>query len=212
LDNEINPWLEIPLEEYEAHMSMASVAQAQYLARVIDGRVQDIRPASVAIIGCSGGNGIEQLSPAFVQRVVAVDINPRFIEATRQRYNNRFNQFELLCQDFLSPGCSFEGVDLVFGGLIFEYVDYMSGLSAVKTFIKPGGYLSVVLQLPSETISAVSPSPYSSLSMLNGFLKLVPPEAFEIYAKTIGLSVIVSRRSELDSGKQFHELLFKKEP
>jgi len=47
----MNSWLEIPLDEYEAHMSMASVAQAQYLAGVLGRLVQDVRPASVAIIG-----------------------------------------------------------------------------------------------------------------------------------------------------------------
>ena len=207
----MNPWLEIPLEDYEAHMSMASVAQAQYISQVLGKIVKDVNPTSVAIIGCSGGNGFDQLPTDLVQRVVGIEINPQYIEVARARYKNYFNQLKLICQDFQTSACSFEQVDLVFTALIFEYLDYISGLSSIKRFIKPGGYLSVILQLPNETISAVSPSPYASLSKLNGFLKLVPPENFETCAKSIGLSVVTSKRSLLNSGKTFHEFLLRNE-
>lgn len=206
----MNPWLKIPLEDYEAHMSMVPIAQAQYIAQVLGGIVLDLSPASVAIIGCSGGNGFDQLPAEVVKRVVGVEINQLYLETVLERYKNRFNHLELYCQDFLNPTCLFEPVDFVFAALIFEYVNYMSGLSSIKKFIKPGGYLSVILQLPDETIPIVSPSPYSSLEKLNGYLKLVPPENFEAYAKSIGLSIVASKRTMLDSGKVFHEFLFRK--
>ncbi|MCK9211519.1 MAG: class I SAM-dependent methyltransferase [Ignavibacteriaceae bacterium] len=206
----MNPWLEIPLADYEAHMSMASIAQAQYISRVLAGIVQDVRPSSVAIIGCSGGNGFDQLPTDIVKRVVGVEINPHYIEIARERYMYHFNRLELICQDFQTSACSFKPVDLVFAALIFEYVDYITGLTSIKKFIKHGGFLSVILQLPNETISAVSPSPYSSLSKLNGFLKLVSPENFEACAVSVGLSVVTSKRSMLDSGKVFHEFLLQK--
>jgi hypothetical protein len=57
----MNPWLDIPLEDYEAHMSLASVAQAQFLAETLGATVQLCSAESVAILGCSGGNGFDRL-------------------------------------------------------------------------------------------------------------------------------------------------------
>jgi ubiquinone/menaquinone biosynthesis C-methylase UbiE len=206
----MNPWLEIPLEEYEAHMSMATVAQAQHLARVLGELVHDVKPTSVAIIGCAGGNGFDQLPPELVHRVVGVDINPEYIAAARRRYGRRFDHLELVCYDLLSLHCAFEPVDLVFAGLVFEYVDYVSGLSSMSRFIASGGYLSVILQLPSDAIAAVSPSPCSSLSKLNSLLTFVSPESLEGCARSLGLCVVASRRSTLGTGKAFHEFLFRR--
>ncbi len=206
----MNPWLEIPLEDYEAHMSLTSIAQAQFLADAFDKVVLCFEPKSIAIIGCSGGNGFDRISPALVQRVVGIDINPGFIAATSMRFQSCFRQLDLICQDFVDKRCTFEPVDLVFAGLVFEYVDYRAGLSSIKRFVKPGGYLSVILQLPSEHISAVSPSPYSSLNKLSNLLKFVPVEEFGSYAEGHGFLIRESKQTRLDSGKEFHEFVFQK--
>ena len=203
-----NPWLEIPLEEYEAHMSSASVGQAQYLADALEELVLTHSPKSIAVIGCSGGNGFDRIPPATVERVVGVDINPEYIAKTRGRFTGRFNQFELLCEDVLSPMCTFPPVDLVFAGLLFEYVDCGPGLASIRDLVRPEGHLSVVLQLPSETTAAVSPSPYVSLRKLEPILTFISPNIFSDYAGTLGLTVQRSRRTVLKSGKAFHEFLF----
>lgn len=207
----MNPWLEIPLEDYEAHMSLASIAQAQYLADTFGVLIQRFVPQSVAIVGCSGGNGFDRISPAMVKRVVGIDINPYYIAAARERFHGRFHQLELLCQDFLDEDCSFEPVDLVFAGLVFEYVDYRLGISSIKRFIKPDGYLSAIFQLPSNRVAAVSPSPYVSLNKLNSLIQFVSPEEFERFAGDQGFLICESKRSKLNSGKEFHEVLLTKE-
>lgn len=204
----MNPWLEIPLEDYEAHMSLPSIAQAQYLADSIGERTAQLRPKSVAIVGCSGGNGFDQIAPEVVQQVVGIDINPQYIAETRRRFHGRFNRLELLCGNFMDDTCSFEPVDLVFAALVFEYVDWRLGLSSIRRFITSGGYLSTVLQLPSEKVSAVSPSPFASLNKLNSILSLVPPDEFERHAEVLGFQVRQSKRSRLSSGREFHEWLF----
>jgi len=208
----MNPWLEIPLAEYEAHMSMASVAQAQFLAQVLERRIRELSPKSVAVIGCAGGNGFEQLPPEQVERVVGVDINPHFIAATRKRYGRRFRQVELICQDFLTLQYKLEPVDFVHAGLVFEYVDLARGLSSIVRFIKWDGHLSVVLQLPSDTIAAVSPTPYTSLNKLEESFRFVLPEEFEVVASSFGMLPLVSEHLTLNSGKSFHEFLFKRSP
>jgi SAM-dependent methyltransferase len=206
----MNPWLEIPLKDYEAHMSMGSVAQAQFLTQVLGKRVRALSPASVAILGCAGGNGFEQLQPRQVRRVVGVDINPDFIAAARNRHAGEFITLELLCRDFLTLGDDLEPVDFVYAGLVFEYVDHREGLSAITRFLKPDGHLSVVLQLPNDSMNAVTPTPYTTLNKLEGLLNFVPPRDLEFAAHAFGLRVRESNAITLPTGKSFHEFLFRK--
>jgi hypothetical protein len=56
-----NPWFDIPLEDYESHMSLPTVGQGQLIARQMEDLVLEHEPASVAVIGCAGGNGFERL-------------------------------------------------------------------------------------------------------------------------------------------------------
>jgi len=204
----MNPWLDIPLNDYEAHMSLDTVRQAQYLADSLEKLVNQLAPKSVAVIGCSGGNGFDRLSPDSVKRVVGVDINPEYIEIAEERYKERFERLELYCRDFTSADFTFAPVDLVFAGLIFEYVDIEKGLESIKRFIKPSGYLGVVLQLPSEKITAVTPSRYKNLEKLETLFNFVMPEMFEKSAQENGLAVKISEREVLSSGKYFHKFLF----
>jgi 2-polyprenyl-3-methyl-5-hydroxy-6-metoxy-1,4-benzoquinol methylase len=72
-------------------------------------------------MGCAGGNGLEQFESTCVQRVVAVDINPKYIAVSRIRYANRLANLDLRCADVESPGLQFEPVELIYAALIFEY-------------------------------------------------------------------------------------------
>ena len=56
-----SPWLDIPLEDYEGHMALPEIAPARMLADELESAVRQHAPSSVAIIGCSGGNGFERL-------------------------------------------------------------------------------------------------------------------------------------------------------
>jgi hypothetical protein len=49
-----NPWLGIALSDYEAHMALPEVGQAQMLADVFAGHLDIRRPGSLAVIGCAG--------------------------------------------------------------------------------------------------------------------------------------------------------------
>lgn len=75
-----NPWTEIPLADYEGHMSLPSVGQAQMLDAVFGQDLQAYAPESVAVLGCAGGNGFKRLIGSRVKRVVAVDINPLYLK------------------------------------------------------------------------------------------------------------------------------------
>ncbi|MBI3125087.1 MAG: class I SAM-dependent methyltransferase [Ignavibacteriales bacterium] len=206
----MNPWLEIELTDYESHMALSSIAQAQFLSGVFAQAVQIYSPKSVAILGCSGGNGLDAISNSGVERVVCVDINSQYIAAAKKRFSGSFNQCEFLCFDILSSSFSFRPVDLIFAGLIFEYVDYNSALVNISKVIKPSGHLIVVLQLRSEEIPEISPSKYTSLNKLSGIFNFVPPLSLQEAAKNYGLEIIENKRTTLKSGKSFQEMVFLK--
>ena len=54
-----NPWLTIPLADYEAHMALPQVGQARLLADLFAAELRVGSPSSVAVLGCAGGNGFE---------------------------------------------------------------------------------------------------------------------------------------------------------
>jgi hypothetical protein len=80
-----NPWLDIPLADYEAHTALPHVAQAELLARTLASAVGACSPASVAVLGCAGGNGFDRL-PASLPRLVGIDVNPEYVAVARARH------------------------------------------------------------------------------------------------------------------------------
>jgi hypothetical protein len=198
-----NPWLQIPLEDYEEHMALPSIGQAQMLADQFERLVEQYRPASVAIVGCAGGNGLERIETGTIERIVAVDINPAYIEAVRQRHGQRFARFEPYCADLQSEALNFGPVDMIYAALLFEYVDAVSTLTTLKRNCRSGGMLATVLQLSHAEQAAISPSPYSSLSSLASVMRLVAPADLRNAAEAVGFVLEESQTLTLPSGKRF---------
>jgi hypothetical protein len=76
-----NPWLGIPLGDYEGHMGSAEVGQLPVLAELFKCALDHCRPKSVAVLGVAGGNGLEQIDCSITKRIVGVDINRQYIFA-----------------------------------------------------------------------------------------------------------------------------------
>ena len=77
-----NPWLSIPIDDYEGHMGSPAVAQLQPLSELFAGVLASSRPKSLAVFGCAAGNGFEHIDPSITERVVGVDINPAYLRKT----------------------------------------------------------------------------------------------------------------------------------
>jgi SAM-dependent methyltransferase len=198
-----NPWLKIPLDDYEGHMSMPAVGQAQMIAEQLDRALKRWAPTSIAVIGCAGGNGLDKIEARTVERVVAVDVNPDYIKRTRGRHAPRLQGLELVCADVQSESLIYDPVDLTYAALLFEYVGVLSTLKTLKRNSRPNAVLTTVLQLPHLTIHAISPSPYKSLGSLASAMTLVAPETLHHAAAEVGFSAVDSTVIELSSGKRF---------
>lgn len=164
-----NPWLSIPLADYEAHMALPEVAQAELLAEVLARAVREQAPRSVAIFGCAGGNGFERVPPD--TRLVGVDVNPDYVAVARARHKKR-RGLELYVADVTADELPFAPVELAFAGLLFEYLDPATALARIGTKLLPGGTLVAMVQLPSKR-AKVTLSPYTSLAALKSSMRLV---------------------------------------
>ncbi len=202
-----NPWLEIPLADYEGHMALPEVAQGAYLGETLERYVRGHAPRSVAVIGCAGGNGFDRLAAQRVPRVVGADINPAYLAEAKRRYSGSLQRLELVCCDIASGQCQFEPVDFIFAALVIEFAGVPSALASLRRSLQPGGVAAAILQCPHASIGAISPSPFASLAKLAPILRLIPPEQFQQDAEQAGLVVRASSQHVLASGKAFQEIL-----
>ncbi len=203
-----NPWLDIPLADYEGHMALPQVAQAQLLSDIFAEALTEFMPQSVAVLGCAGGNGFERISSHVTRRVVGVDLNPEYIHEAHRRFQARLPGLQLFAGDIQTGVFDFAPVDLVFAGLLFEYVEVEVVLGRINCMLGEGGRLVTVLQLPNEAIPEVTPSPFTSLRALSSLISLVAPERLEHLAALHGYRQTAARPVQSAGGKMFQVQTF----
>jgi len=203
-----NHWIEIPLCDYEGHMALPQVAQAQLLSDVFARALGQYSPESVAVLGCAGGNGFERIDPETTERVVGVDLNPDYIRQVRARFDLKFRALELFVGDVETDECVFAPVDLVFAGLLFEYVDAGIVLARIRSLLRENGILVTMVQLPNTAIPEVTPSTYASLGALSSVMRLVSPELLKQLGTERGYKEIDAQTVQAAGGKQFQVQTF----
>ncbi len=204
-----NPWLTIPLADYESHMALPEIGQAQLLSDIFASILQENRPDSVAVLGCAGGNGFDRIRPEVTHRVVGLDLNPGYICQARARYEGRFPTLELFAGDVQSDEFPFEPVELIFAGLLMEYVDPATTLERIDTMLRHDGALVTVVQLPSDAAPEVTPSQYARLASLSSIMHLVLPDDLKRAALAQGLTETVAYTATSAGGKQFRVQTFR---
>lgn len=205
-----NPWLTIPADDYEGHMSSPEVGQLQALSELFGSVIAELRPGSVAVLGCSTGNGFEHISPTVTQRVIGVDINPAYLEILRQRFAVRLPNLALLEGDIASPSFQIEPVSLIFAGLVFEYVELDRTLRNIARCLLPGGTLVAALQLPSGVSPQITPTRFASLEALAPIMRLVDVAGFSSACGERGLVRARAERVPLKQGKSLFVGYFEK--
>lgn len=150
-----NPWEEIALEDYEAHMSLASVRQLQTMDEMMAGQLNDYPARTAVVFGVAGGNGLRH--GAGLERVYGVDINPEYLAACQRRCACLKDAFVPVLADVSDPRCALPRAELAVANLFVEYVGYAAFAAAVgKTAPR---WVSVGIQL-NEGDGFVSDSPY----------------------------------------------------
>lgn len=198
-----NPWLQVSAEDYEGHMSAPNVAQSQMLNKIFADVLNELQPKSIAVLGCTTGNGFEHLINKNIERIVGVDINSEYLSICNKRFEKKLPQLELVCADLKDVEFPDSSFNLIHAALVFEYVEVELLLSKISRWLRPNGILSVVLQLPNKTSSPVTETNYLSLKQLNPIMKLINPEDLSAIAVKKGLYEIQKHNIKLQSGKSF---------
>ena len=144
-----NPWLNIPLADYEGHMRSDEVQQLEALSELFAAALERYQPTSVAVLGV-GGNGLDRIDSRITKRVVGLDFNPNYLDEARKRYGGACN-LSLHRVDLTEEQVELEPVHLVHAALIFEHAGIDRCLENAVSLVDSGGALCVVLQLPSHS-------------------------------------------------------------
>jgi len=198
-----NPWLDIPLSDYEAHMALPGVAQAQLLAEILADQLQSLQPRSLAVIGCAGGNGFERIDPGLTLRVVGVDLNGLYLKEARNRFQKTFRALQLVEGDIQTGAVSFDPVEMIYAAMILEYVNVDATFLQMRRLLDPAGILVTVIQLSNADIPAVTRSSYSSLQSLASIMRFIAPEYLSEVARRNGLTQTSSSTRKASGGKVF---------
>jgi len=206
-----NPWLDIPESDYVGHMSHPAVNQRAVLNRLLGQSLDDVRPRALLVLGCSTGNGLEHVDRAVTERVTVVDINSSYLRRLADGFPRPGFELDIRCADVNDAAFEANAFDLVHAALVLEYVVWRRLIPRVALTLTRGGVLSVVLQLPSTSSPAVTPTQFASLQSLETLFDFVNPDALIESAKTAGLDLVVRRTELLPSGKAFEVLRIKKD-
>ena len=202
-----NPWLSIPLSDYEKHMGSEQVQQLGPLAELFGEALRRCRPESVAILGIGGGNGLEKIDSSVTRRIVGLDVNAEYLEAVRARYGS-VRGLELHCVDLSQQRVAIEPVQLVYAALIFEHAGTEMCLENAARLTARGGHLAVVLQLPAKSAQPVAGSGIQSMGALKSHFSLIAPEHLRESLEARGFRLVHESERDVPGGKAFWLAVF----
>jgi len=92
--------------------------------------------------------------------------------------------------------------------LIFEYVEVSGLLLKIRYALKHDGWMSVVLQQPSQHLMAITKTSFESLEKLSEIMHLIPADDFRNMAALADFRVFKEKEIILESGKKFYLAIF----
>jgi SAM-dependent methyltransferase len=195
-----NPWVHIPLEDYERHMSHHMVGQAALLNALTKKYLEEIKPATVIFLGIAGGNGLEHIDNTITKSVYGIDINPDYLQTAFLRLKNSIPSLQLLNLDITTHSETIFRADLVWAALVLEYTGIDKALSFCTNNIRKGGHLIVSIQSNNNKPS-VSPTGIESVKKAGEIFSLVEPDELLSKASEAGYSLIRKEENMLPNGK-----------
>lgn len=166
----VNPWLNIPIRDYEGHME--EVGQLQLMSQIMAHIIRKYKPSCPAVLGCASGNGFEHFNYPEIEKVIGVDISADYLNKLKKRFETSLPSLELFELNLLEDSLPFKGVDCYFLFLILEYVSPKILLPKLKSTMGKEGRVVILIQ---ENISStfVSKTVYQSLEQLDTIACLI---------------------------------------
>ena len=206
-----NPLNNIKLSDYEDHMSLDSVGQLQALNKLMKVQFESFPVRSAIVLGVAGGNGLEHIDNAKYRDVYGVDINEDYLKEAAVRHKDKEPVLKCIKLDLINEADKLPQAEFVIANLLVEYIGYDSFRNAVMK-IAPE-YVSVVIQINTDTKAWVSDSPYlHAFDGLDEVHHQMEEKALTACLSKTGFSIAGSERVDLPNGKAFVRLDYKKAP
>lgn len=200
--NNNNPWTEIPIDDYEQHMSHSSVGQLGLLNSLTKKYLATIKPATCVFMGIAGGNGLEHIDNEITKNVIAIDINQQYLDVCFSRYKNRIGSLQLLNLDISKNTSQVCSADFIWAALVLEYAGIDKCLEFSKNNILPGGHFIVTIQ-SNNNLQSVSPTGIESVKEAGSIFTMIDPGVLLVKAREIGYALVGQEENQLPNGKTF---------
>jgi len=202
MENNNNPWTEIPLDDYESHMSHTSVGQAALLNRLTKKYLDITKPKTAIFLGIAGGNGLEHVDTTITESIIGVDINETYLNATRERYGNAIPSLQLLNLDITKNTSTIANANFVWAALLIEYTGIANALQFAKNNLAAGGDFIATIQ-QNNNVQTVSPTGIESIKKAGTVFNVVDGPALTAHAQEMGFTLIETEENMLPNGKSF---------
>lgn len=198
----MNPWETIPYSDYELHMKDDSVMQLQELSNLMKRKLNEYRPESILVLGCAGGNGFENIDDSITKKVIGIDINNKYLEICRNKFDSKSFDLELICCDIDKTKLQIAKVDYISCALFLEYVDWRKAVEQIKTIMNTNSVFNIVIQRNNNN-KFVSKTGIESLNALSSVSETVAEEELENYMSNSKMKLIKKDYIDLPNGKEF---------
>ena len=194
-----NPWEEISLSDYEAHMSLDSVQQLQTMNRMIKEQFAAYPVSSAMLLGAAGGNGLEHAGKDKYETVYAVDINADYLRVIEQRFGTG-GVIKCLRADLTDEECVLPQAGLIIADLLIEYIGCDAFARTVRA-VSPE-YVSCAVQINTDEKQWVSDSPYlHAFDGLDAVHHQMHPDELAAVMGSIGYRELLRGEDPLPNGK-----------
>jgi len=203
-----NPWLNIKHDDYENHMIEAG--QSQVLNDLTKYCLEKYQAEIFALLGCATGNGLEHIKTDVTKKVYAIDINREYLNKTREKFENKISDLELLELDIQNDELSFKNVDLFFVGLVLEFVDPQKVIRKIIKTIRNNGILFLVIQ-KNKLTSIISKTNYKSMETLVDISREVDLKEIDGFIRSENMALIRSDEIKITENKSFITIEYQRE-
>lgn len=198
----LNPWTEIPIEDYEKHMSDRNVYQLQTLSAILKSKLNKYKPSSLAVLGVGSGNGLEHVDQRATPEIYGIDINESYLRICENRYQKVLPGLHLHRCDIQNDEIPIPRVQMIACNLIFEYVHAGIVIDKICKKVTAEGVITVVIQ-NNNGISSISKTGIQSLNSLASIFKEVLIDDLISKFDRVGFQKAEQEAMELPNGKSF---------
>jgi 2-polyprenyl-3-methyl-5-hydroxy-6-metoxy-1,4-benzoquinol methylase len=195
-----NPWLHIPLEDYEQHMSHHLVGQSTLLNALTKKYLNSIKPEAVIFLGIAGGNGLEHIDNQITKLVYGIDINQDYLDTAYKRYKEGIPTLQLLNLDITQHSESICKADLIWAALVLEYTGIDKALAFCSNNMRKEGHLVISTQ-SNNNKQTVSPTGIESVKKAGEIFSIVDPELLTSKTLENGYKLVGKEENILPNGK-----------